>query len=340
MNAKLPMVLIVALAFIITGCERQVTMETVVMGTIPCRITVAAAEMSQRQISRAIEGAFAVINDVNDLMSTYVASSEISRLNLSKPDEMVELSPMTFEVLAESIRYGRVTGGAFDVTVMPLVELWGFYPIKRGVVPKDEEIEETLGRIGFWKIVLDQAERKAGFKVAGMKVDLGGIAKGYAVDKAVEVLKKRGVQNGLVEIGGEVAAFGRSKTGEIWRVGVQHPDKSLDRILTVIELSGGAVATSGDYQNFFEIGGVRYSHIIDPDSGRPVQNGICSVTVVAPTCTEADVAATAISVMGVERGMKLLESRPELEGIIIERMADDELNIHTSAGLKHLEFAR
>jgi FAD:protein FMN transferase len=335
---KLGLMVLAVAALFTAGCRQHVMMEAVVMGNIPARITVVADEMSQRQVTRAIEGAFASINDVNDLMSTYVAVSEITQLNQSGPGEMVDVSSITFEVLKESVRYGELTDGDFDITVMPLVELWGFYPTRKGVVPRDEEIENTLRKVGFSKIVLDEAAQKAGFKTAGMRVDLGGIAKGYAVDRAVAVLKKQGVQNGLVEIGGEVSAIGTNKDGGPWRVGLQHPDSTLKQVMAVIELSDVSIATSGDYQNFFEAGGVRYSHIIDPSTGRPVKNNVCSMTVIAPTCTESDALATAISVMGVKKGMKLIEERSDLEGIIIERLANDALSIHTSGGLKHIEF--
>ena len=338
MRKRFYLIVLAVAALFTAGCNQQVMMEAVVMGNIPARITVVSDEMSQRQVTRAIEGALASINDVNDLMSTYVAASEISKLNESGPGEMVDVSSITFEVLKESVGYGELSGGAFDVTVMPLVELWGFYPAKKGVVPRDEEIEKMLGKVGFGKLVLDEAALKAGFKTAGMRVDLGGIAKGYAVDRAVAVLKKHGVLNGLVEIGGEVGAIGTNKDGEPWRVGLQHPNSTLQRVMAVIDLSDASIATSGDYQNFFEAGGVRYSHIIDPSTGRPVKNNVCSVTVVAPTCIESDALSTAISVMGVKKGMKLIEARSDLEGIIIERLPDDKLSIHTSRGLKHIEF--
>jgi len=334
MKSKLISAALIVFVMFAAGCRQRVEMVQTVMGVIPAKITVVSTEMSDREITRAIESAFAAIDDINDLMSVYVESSDVSRLNRSGPDEMVKLNAMTFEVLEQSKNYSRLTQGAFDVTVMPLVEIWGFYPTRKGVVPLDNEIAETLKKVGYDKLLINKVEKSAGFRVSGMKVDLGAIAKGYAVDQAMAVLKKIGVDNALVEIGGEVATMGRNAEDKVWRIGLQHPNKKLNMVMAVVGLEDRAVATSGDYQNFFEVAGVRYSHIIDPRTGRPVENNICSVTVLASACTEADALATGISVIGVEAGLELLNSRDDLEGIIIERLPDDELKIHLSEGLK------
>jgi thiamine biosynthesis lipoprotein len=170
------------------------------------------------------------------------------------------------------------------------------------------------------------------------KVDFAGIAKGYAVDRAIEILKRKKLSDVLVEIGGEARALGKNKDGKPWRIGVLHPTKR--EYLAVLELSNKAVSTSGDYMKFFFVEGKRYSHLIDPRTGKPISNNVCSVTVIADNCTEADALATAISIMGAQEGLKLVESLPRTETIITRRIGEEgPIEVQVSTGLKALKMA-
>ena len=327
---------------ILTGCVSSVQVEDHVMGMIKVRVKANSTRLSRAELEKVCLNAVEAARKVDRLMSTFKADSEITRLNNSEVGEWIKLSPETFEVLEKSIKYAKMTDGAFDMTVLSLVHLWGFGTgaAKAIQTPSDEEIARTLELVGYQNIKLDKAARKASLAVKGMKIGLGAIAKGYAVDRAIKVLKQAGVKNCLVEIGGETYAMGKRKDGEKWRIGVQHPTK-LEKHLTVLEIENRAVATSGDYMNFYIEKGVRYTHIIDPKTGKPISNNVCSVTIITSDCTKGDALATAICVMGVKAGLDLINSLSDVEGIIVERFDGEKIKIHTSKGLKgKLIFSR
>ncbi len=321
-----------------SGCRRTVYQgKETVMGPIIARITIVSQRAPADQLESAAKAAFARINKVDSLMSHYKEASDVSRLNESPADTWVKVDPTTFQVLEESQRTSELSGGAFDVTVQPLCTLWGFWPVRQAIIPSDEEIQKTLSHVGYKKLSLNRSQRSVLKGDTELKVDLGAIAKGYAVDRAMEALRNRGIKNALVQIGGETRAVGTNKLGKPWRIGVLHPLRP--GYLTILELSNRAVATSGDYMNFFVLDGKRYSHLIDPRTGKPISNDVCSVTIVARTCTEADALATAVSVMGMEEGLKLVEALPETEAIVVKRRGEgDELEIRTTTGLKRLTF--
>jgi thiamine biosynthesis lipoprotein len=311
--------------------------EDTVMGPIIARITAVSNRLSAEEMQSAVEAAVAEIHKVDALMSNYKPDTDISRLNEAKGSQWVRVDPQTFGVLEESQRFAELTGGAFDATVMPLSELWGFWPIRDLRVPTEEEIQDTLSHVGYKKLSLDRAFGAVQKSDAEGKVDLGGIAKGYAVDRAMEVLKQKGLTDALVEIGGETGTMGKNKEGKRWRIGVLHPSKR--GYLTVLDLTDEAVATSGDYMSVFILDGKRYSHLIDPRTGKPISNDVASVTVIAKRCLQADALATAVSVMGVEEGLKLIESLPDTEAIIAKRKdSGGELEVHVSRGLKKLRI--
>jgi thiamine biosynthesis lipoprotein len=234
----------------------------------------------------------------------------------------------------------RLSEGAWDATVLPLVELWGFgrSAAARQTLPSPSEINQALKQVGFDQIQVDGK----GFLVKKrpeVTLDLASIAKGYAVDRVALLLKKKTFTHYLVEIGGEVYAAGLRLDGKPWQVGINQPDPSASAtaVYKAVALEDRAMATSGDYRNFFEINGRRYSHIIDPRSGYPVGNGVISASVFASNCTLADGLATAMMVLGPEKGIALLDRLPNVEGIIIVRQSDGGLKNYASHGVASLE---
>ena len=246
----------------------------------------------------AVEAGFARLDDVNRLMSDYRADSEIGRLNAAAPGEVIELSPETFHCLRRSLEIAEASGGAFDVTCRPLIMVWR-EAAKAGRLPTDEELTTVRRLVGSANLLLDAEKPGAARLLDGVQVDLGAIAKGYALDLAAEAMTKVGAVGVLVDIGGDVLAVGVNRFGKPWRVGVQHPFQT--GIFKVLELSDKAVATSGIQQRFFEVEGKRYSHIIDPRAGRPAEQAP-SVTVIAADGLTADAWATVFSVLGIEEG--------------------------------------
>ncbi|MBW2582487.1 MAG: FAD:protein FMN transferase, partial [Deltaproteobacteria bacterium] len=263
--------------------------------------------------------------------------SEISRFNQFKQaGKKFKIAHDFFEVVKTGQTIYRLSGGAWDGTVNPLVELWGFGRSgHRNKVPEKIQIKALLPDIGFESIeVLD-----TGFLVknrAAVTVDLAAIAKGYGVDQVSALVRKKGFENYLIEIGGEVYAAGHRKDGRQWRIGINLPrsDAAFEKVYKVVELRNQGFATSGDYRNFFEVDGVRYSHVIDPRTGFPVSNGVVSVSIITGTCSMADGLATAVMVMGVEKGLELIDRLDGVEGLIVVEQNDGTLVDYDSKGFK------
>jgi thiamine biosynthesis lipoprotein len=310
MRHALPIVLLGAT--VLLGCERptgdaagpaKVEHARPVMGTFAEVTAWAPDEATARA---AVEAAYTRLDDVNRLMSDYVDDSEVGRINALEPGASLQVSRETFGCLEAARRVAEQTGGAFDVTCRPLVQLWKRAG-KAGVLPSEEALAGVRARVGWQKLKLDPTERRVSLAVAGMQVDLGGIAKGFALDLAAEALREEGATGGLVDVGGDVVAVGTQPSGEPWRIGVQHPAAKglIEKPIEKLSLADAAVATSGVQQRFVEIDGKRYSHIIDPRTGRPAEQAP-SVTVIAPDGATADAWATALSVLSVAEGQALL----------------------------------
>ena len=278
--------------------------------------------------------------EINTAMSTYQKDSEISRFNeLNQTGTKFKISEDFYLVMKTAHAIHRLSEGAWDGTVNPLVDLWGFgRGGAKNKIPLDTEISALLSDIGFENIeVLDD-----GFlikKRADVTLDLSSIAKGYGVDQIADAIRKEGFQNYLVEIGGEVFASGYRKDGGLWRIGINRPQTgaAFDEVYKVVNLYNRAFATSGDYRNFFVVDGIRYAHIIDPRSGYPISNRVVSVTIIADTCTYADGLATAIMVMGSTRGIELIDRLDRVEGLIVVEQLDGSLDDFYSKGFKVLK---
>lgn len=275
-----------------------------IMGTLVTVIVFAPDESSG---SEALEKAFGEIKSVEDLMSTWREDTELSRLNASAGGPPAAVSEALFEVLARSMEISALTGGAFDVTVRPLVEVWKAAG-KRNALPTEPELARARKRVGYERVLLDSENRTVTLP-KGMGIDLGAIAKGYAVDRAARALRVLGIGAFLIEAGGDLFAAGQvpDTPARPWSIGVQDPfDTETGRLIRGLAMADRAAATSGHYYRSVTIRGVKYSHIIDPRTGRPVEHIAASVTVIAPSCMDADALATALSVLGADRAEDLL----------------------------------
>jgi len=246
--------------------------------------------------------------EINQSMSTYDADSELSRFNHSGSTEWVPVSAPLFTVLTAALEIGRQSEGVFDVTIGPLVNLWGFGPENRTQdIPNADEIAATLERTGHDKLMLDETARAVRKIRADVHVDLSAIAKGYAVDQIAAVFERHGIEHYMVEIGGEIRARGDNAQQMPWRIGIDKPQTHGHAVQKVLVLDNAALATSGNYRNYFMIGDRRYMHVIDPATGWPAESHLASVTVLAETCMLADAWATALLVLGLERGLVMAE---------------------------------
>lgn len=249
----------------------------------------------QKEVDRLLE-------QVNDQMSTYRSTSELSLFNQYQGTDAFAVSDDTALVVKEAIRLNILTLGALDVTVGPLVNLWGFGPeASLDKVPSQEELEANKARVGIHHLTVSEgALSKA---LPELYVDLSTIAKGWGVDVIADYIESKGIENYMVEVGGEMRLKGLNREGVPWRIAIEKPSINERSIQEIIEPGDMAVATSGDYRNYFERDGIRYSHIIDPETGKPINHKVVSVTVLAPSSMTADGLSTGLMVLGKERGM-------------------------------------
>jgi thiamine biosynthesis lipoprotein len=315
---------VLAAVLFLTGCasdtDTRVRTESM-MGTF-VTISVTPGVVRGKALDSAVDAAFVEVERINGLMSTYLDDSEISRINRLAAGDEIAVSTDMVDVLGKAVELNRLTSGAFDVTVGPLVSLWGFGSgaETHDQAPSGIEMKETMALTGMDLIVLDTERRTVAVEKAGVYIDLSGIAKGYAVDRALAVLKNAGVEHALVNAGGDVAALG-GKTDELaWTVGVQRPVRDAGiratDIIGTTPLISGAIATSGTYEQYVTVDGTEYSHIIDPRTGVPRQN-IPSATVIAPDCTTADALATGLLVLGPEEGIAVVETMDGVEALLL-----------------------
>lgn len=266
--------------------------------------------------------------EINKLMSTYDPESELSRFNRHNDSSPFPMSEETLVVLNEALRLGELSQGYLDVTVGPLVNLWGFGPTKRpDKVPSAKAVESTRQQIGLDKLQInDGAVVKSH---SNLYVDLSTIAKGYGVDSLASILEKHGISNYLVEIGGEMRVSGVNANSVPWRIAVEKPITNERAMQRLIAIGDNAIATSGDYRNYFEENGVRYSHLIDPTTGYPIKHNVVAVTVVHESSMTADGLATALNVMGKEAALAVAEKN-NLAVLLITR-ENGEFKEYTSA---------
>ncbi len=299
------------------------------MGTL---VQVTAVADSPAAARRAIQAAFEVFENVQRTMNDRDPNSELSQINRTAFGQKVEVSPDLFAVLCAARQYSQLTNGAFDSTVGPLVALWRRME-KTGIEPTPEEIEQARRRVGYEKVMLNPTQQTVRFEAEGMQLDLGGIAKGYAVDAAIGAMKELGIRGGMVDVGGNIRCFGTPPPpAKHWTIGLQNP--RAEALSAKIRLDELAVATSGDYRRFVEKDGKRFSHILNPATGESAAE-LISVTILAPSALEADALSTAVSVLGREKGLALIESLPEAEAIVIAADRPDEL-IFTSGAAAYL----
>lgn len=284
------------------------------MGTL-VEITVRLTEDTRKaEASLAVSEALEAVTALDSLLSTYKPHSQISVLNRISGGRALEVDPRVMAVLDSSLHYWKLTGGAFDITVGPLLDLYGF---KGGApsLPESGDLSRALALVDASGIELDRDAGSARLRRAGQKLDLGGIGKGFALDLAAEALKRRGISHAMLNFSGNLLFMGEAWPGTPWTAGVAHP-RVQGTVIASFEARDVAVSTSGDYENYFTYDGRRYSHILDPRTGLPAGD-LSSVTVIAPSASGADALSTAIAVMGPVAGMELIESLRGVEAILV-----------------------
>ncbi len=290
-------------------------------------------------INKINAGIDSVLNSINQQMSTYIFNSEISQLNAHESVQPFPVSAEFVQVVKRALYWSQKTNGAFDATIVPLLYLWGFGPRQSTItvdnLPQSDDIAKCLVHVGYNKISV--TENTIIKSDTAVKLDLNSIAKGYGVDAVFNYIESNGINSIMVEIGGEVRTKGKNKKNKPWVIAVEQPQLNglgKKAVWGVVSLENKAMATSGDYRNYFSIDNVLFSHIIDPRSGYPTQAGIASATVIADNCMDADALATALLVLSVDEGMELIESLEGVEAGLILRSGADDYTILKSTGMK------
>lgn len=266
------------------------------------------------------------INELDDMLSTGKETSEVSRLN--RGGEAV-LSPTMANLVKRSLDIYKKTDGLFDITIYPLMELWGF-PTKNYRVPSEKEIEEKLKLVGSDKIDFNEETRKISFKNKGMEIDFGGIGKGYITDELVKILTDEKVESAIINLGGNVFGFRKKPDGSLWNIAIRDPNEP-DKYMAAIRLEDSAVITSGGYERYFEENGIIYHHILDPRTGKPSESGLKSVSIISKDGTLADALSTSLFIMGEEKAVKYWKENGNDFDILL--MTNDN-RLLVSAGIK------
>ena len=248
------------------------------------------------------------LDQINGLMSTYDPESELSRFNTLASTDWYPVSEDTARVIDLSQEISVLSGGAFDISIGPLVELWGFGTAeRREKIPTEGQVRDNLARVGYKNIQLRRGPTAIRKQIPELQIDLSAVAKGYAVDALAKILEQQGISNYLLEIGGELQISGHRGDDSPWQIAIEKPLEEVREVATIFPLTNTALATSGNYRNFYVEDGQRYSHTIDPVSGKPIRHKLASVTVLARTCARADALATALMVLGEEKGRQFCE---------------------------------
>lgn len=287
----------------------QIDIEGKTMGTFYSVKISGEVEQSKQQLQQEID---ALLEQANNDISTYRPNSVLSRFNQTHSGEPQPIPRGMADIILMAQRIGRDTGGAMDITVGPLVNLWGFGPDKHAVkVPQQQQIDAAKRNIGLQHLKLLSTNEGEWLQkdLPEMYVDLSTLGEGYGVDQLVGLMARKGITNYLVSVGGAVSSRGVNGQGKPWRVAIQKPTDRENAVQAMVDLQGYGISTSGSYRNYFEQDGQRYSHVIDPTTGRPINHRLVSATVIAPTALEADGWDTGLMVLGTEKALKLAEEK-------------------------------
>lgn len=279
-----------------------------IMGT---RIVVELWAEDRGKADASIEAVLAEMRRIDAAMSTYKADSEVSLVNSQADKRPVKVSPELFQLLSAALEYSRITRGAFDITYASVGYLYDF---RQHVHPDEKQIASALPGVNYKHVILDSAASTVRFSQSGVRIDLGGIGKGHAVDRGIEILRARGVEHALVTAGGDSRIIG-DRFGKPWVIGIRHPDRK-DEVIARIPLEDAALSTSGDYERYFDEGGVRYHHIIDPKTGQSARK-VRSATLIGPTATRTDGLSKTAFVLGAERAIEIYNGLEGIDAVVV-----------------------
>jgi thiamine biosynthesis lipoprotein len=297
--------------FVLVQSARAEWVERVEDGIMGTRIVVELWATDKAQGDAAIEAVLAEMRRVDQAMSTYKPTSELSIVNAQAAQKPIKITAELFDLLTTALEYSRITDGAFDITYASVGYLYDF---RKHVHPDEKQIAAALPGINYRHVELDQKNSTVHFARAGMRIDLGGIGKGHAVDRGIAILQARGIEHALVTAGGDSRIIG-DRFGQPWVVGIRHPDRK-DEVIARIPLEDAALSTSGDYERYFDENGVRYHHIIDPKTGRSASK-VRSATIIGPTATRTDGLSKTAFVLGPEKAIEIYNRLDDIDAVLV-----------------------
>ncbi len=321
------LLLCICLPLVFVGCdsksEEPVSRETYLMGTI---INIKAYG---KNADKAVQASVDKISDIENKMSLNISTSEINKINKNAGIAPVKVSKNTFDVVKASLIYSEKTKGSFDITVEPLVSIWGIGTDKARIPSKDE-INNALKLINYKDVVINEKESTIMLKRKGQAIDLGAIAKGYTADELKKVLLNYNVSSAFLNLGGNVYVLGNKPDKTPWKIGVQNPLEPRGDYLGIVSVSDKSVVTSGNYERFFERNGKRYHHIFDTKTGYPAEKGLISVSIISDKSIDGDALSTSVYTLGLDEGKKLIESLEDVEAVFVT----NDKKVYTTSGLK------
>lgn len=313
---KNALIALLFISFVLPGrAESDVCKFTCLSLGTTVELTICLDGISSAAAKSAADESMARVKEIDKMLSVFDKKSAVSAINDDISKRTRSLNPDLYSLIKRCNEYYALTRGAFDITVEPLVEAWGFGPSQ---IRKSDPCAaaEALKYVGMDKMVFDDANKAVSFDDPRMRIDFGGIAKGYAVDEAVKILKRRGISSAIVNMGGDLYCMGSNTAAGGWSIGIRNPDDKKS-IIAALLVKNKAVATSGSYENFYIYGGREYSHIINPRTGRVARNNLRSVTALADDCMTADALATAVFVLGERKGLELVEKLPGIDVFLV-----------------------
>jgi len=319
--------LLVLFASVVTSCSlnnKPVETEGFFMGTI------ISQKVYGKNAKKASDEVADKIKWIESMMTINAPGGDINKLNDSAGGEPVKLDEETIYVLDKAKNFAELSGGAFDVTIGPLVKTWGIFT-DHPRIPDQSEINSLLGLVDYNSLNIDKANLTAKLDKPGQIVDLGGIAKGYAGDVAMSIYKSNGIKSAFVNLGGNVVVLGSKPDGTPWKIGIQNPRAENGKYIGIVKVTDKAIVSSGDYERYFEKDNKRYHHIIDPKTGYPSDSGLIGTSIIADLSIDADALSTAIFVLGLDRGMKLVESLKGVDAVFIT----SDKKVYVTEGLKN-----
>lgn len=329
---KLLILLLIAALFI--GCssnsspENSVTQDPIsktefFMGTV---VTITLYDSDDTSI---LDKAFKTIKEIEELVSINTSNTELDSVNNAAGKNPIQVSNTTFNIIEKGLEYSKLSNGAFDITVGPLVKLWSI-GLPEAKLPTQEEIDNTIPLVDYTKLELDSSNRTVFLKESNMVIDLGSIAKGYAADEVVNILKENGVKSAIIDLGGNIYAYGLKPLGSDWKIGIQDPFSTRGDIIGILPVNNKTIVTSGIYERVYEENGVKYHHLLNPDTGYPFDNDIAGVSIITESSIDADALSTTVFSKGLFNGLDFVESLDSVDAIFISK----DKKVYVSSGLK------